>query len=203
MVVMNANKVNPENLAVVLWGIHLNKLMDGPITALLTLDCDWSVHKFIEVNFSKENNQIFRNDFDCIHYNLCKISSQIIERKIFAPHEFLELDSITSYSTVASPTTNYLSRIPVPRPWARWRWVRCWAPASVSRTWRRKRRWVAGNATASGAGSLSRPAVGTGRPTAPAARCSHTGNCYKKYDQLLAAHKQALVTRITMSGKRS
>ena len=27
--------------------------MGGPITALQTLDCDWSLHKFIEMNFSK------------------------------------------------------------------------------------------------------------------------------------------------------
>ena len=40
---MNVIKVIPENLVVV----------DGPITALQTLDCDWSVHKFTEVNFSK------------------------------------------------------------------------------------------------------------------------------------------------------
>ena len=47
--------VNSENLVVVrlLLEIHLYKLMDGPITALQTLDCDWSVHLFIEVNFSK------------------------------------------------------------------------------------------------------------------------------------------------------
>ena len=63
---------------------------------LQTLDCDWSVHNFIEVNFSKltDNNQIFRNDFDCIHYNLCKISSQTIECKIFAPYDFLEMNSV-------------------------------------------------------------------------------------------------------------
>ena len=80
---MNANKVNPENLDAVryLWEIHLYKLMDGPITALDMLDCDWSVqdvlsHKFIEVIFSKlnDNNQFFRNEFDCIVYHLCKIS---------------------------------------------------------------------------------------------------------------------------------
>ena len=54
--------------------------MDGPITALQTLDCDWFVHEFVEVNFSNltDNNQIFRNDFDSIHDYLCKISSQII-----------------------------------------------------------------------------------------------------------------------------
>ena len=51
--------------------------MDEPITELQTLDCDWSVHKFIDVNFLKltDNYQIFRNDvFDCIHYHLCKTS---------------------------------------------------------------------------------------------------------------------------------
>ena len=74
-VLINANKVSPENLVVVrsLWENHLHKLMGGPITALQTLDCDWSVHKFIEVNFWKltVGNQIFKNDFVCIHYHLC------------------------------------------------------------------------------------------------------------------------------------
>ena len=79
--------------------------MDGPITALQTLDCDWSVHKFTELNFSEltDNNQIFRNDFDWIHYHLCKISSQIIECKFFAPCDFLEIElSITTHSMIWS-----------------------------------------------------------------------------------------------------
>ena len=61
--------------------------MDGLIIALQMLDCDWSVFKFIEVNFLKltDNNQIFRNDFYCIHYHLRKISSQIIKCKMYAP----------------------------------------------------------------------------------------------------------------------
>ena len=56
---------------------------------------DWFDHKFIDVNFSKftDANQIFRNDFDCIHYHLCTISSRIIECKDFAPYNFLEIDS--------------------------------------------------------------------------------------------------------------
>ena len=70
--------------------------MGGPITALQTLDCDRSPHKFIEVNFSKltDNNRIFMNDFFGIHYHLCKISSQIIEGKIFAPYDFLGMNSL-------------------------------------------------------------------------------------------------------------
>ena len=50
----------------------------------------------MEANFSKltDNNQIFRNDFDCIHYQLCKISSEIFECKIIAPYDFLEMNSI-------------------------------------------------------------------------------------------------------------
>ena len=77
--------------------------MDWPITALQTLDCDWSVHKFIEMNFVKltDNNQIFINEFDCIHYHLCEISSQIIEYKTFAPCDFLEMNSVTINSMVA------------------------------------------------------------------------------------------------------
>ena len=47
--------------------------------------CHWSVHKFIEVNFSKltDCNQIFRNEFVSIHYHLGEISCQIIECKFF------------------------------------------------------------------------------------------------------------------------
>ena len=78
--------------------------MDGPITALQMLDCDWSVDKFIEVNFSKltDNDQIFRNDFDCIRH-FCKISSQINECKILAPYDFLKNElSITTYSMISS-----------------------------------------------------------------------------------------------------
>ena len=76
--------------------------MDGPITALQTHDSDWSVHKFIEVNFLKltDNNQIFRNDLNCFHYHLCTISSQIIECQIFSPYDFLKMNSITAYSMV-------------------------------------------------------------------------------------------------------
>ena len=56
-------------------------------------------HRVIEVNFSKltNNNRIFRNDFNCIHYHLCKIY-QIIECTIFAPYEL----SITNYSMGSS-----------------------------------------------------------------------------------------------------
>ena len=62
--------------------------MEQPITALQTPDCDWLLHSFIEVNFSKltDCNQIFRKDFIGIHYHLCKIWSQIIEGIIFAPY---------------------------------------------------------------------------------------------------------------------
>ena len=78
---MNAIKVIPENLVasclLTLRNSPLYKLMEGPITALQKLDCDWFLHNFIEVNFSKltNSNQMFRNDFVRIHYNLCKISS--------------------------------------------------------------------------------------------------------------------------------
>ena len=79
---MNAIIVNPENLVVVrqLSEIHLNKLTD---TVERLKCCDWSVHNFIEVNFSKltDSNQIFRIDFVNIHYHLGEISCQIIECK--------------------------------------------------------------------------------------------------------------------------
>ena len=91
-------EVNQKNLVAVrkLCEIPLYKRLDGPITTLQMLDCDWSIHKFVEANFSKltDNNHIFRNDFDSIHYDLCKISSPIIECKILAPYDFLEINSL-------------------------------------------------------------------------------------------------------------
>ena len=71
--------------------------MGEPITALQTLDCDWSPHKFIEENFSKltDSNQIFTLDFVCIHYHPCEISPQIIECEIFAPYDFFEMNSLS------------------------------------------------------------------------------------------------------------
>ena len=76
---MNANKVNPENLAA------LRFLTENFGCCKRLKCCDWSPHKFIKVNFSKlkESNLIFRIYFDGIHYNLCEISCQIIERKFF------------------------------------------------------------------------------------------------------------------------
>ena len=49
--------------------------------------------RFIGVNFSKltHNNQIFRNDFVCNHYHLCKFSAQTIECNIFTPYDFILL----------------------------------------------------------------------------------------------------------------
>ena len=69
-------------LKIWLWSVDFEKFtfitLDGTITALQTLDCDWSPHNFIEVNFSKltDSNQIFRIDFDCIHFqmqNFCSL----------------------------------------------------------------------------------------------------------------------------------
>ena len=83
---MNANKAFHKKFIAVrqLWEIYLNRLICGPVTAFQTLGCDWSLYKFIEVNLSKltHNNQIFKNDFICIHYHLCKTLSQITECKI-------------------------------------------------------------------------------------------------------------------------
>ena len=55
-----------------LWKIHLYKLMEAPIKVERLKCCDWSVHKFIEVNFSKltDSNQIVRIDFVSIHMHL-------------------------------------------------------------------------------------------------------------------------------------
>ena len=81
--------VNFEKLtSISLWG--------GKITALQTLDCDWSVHKFIEVNISEltDSNQILRNYFVCIHYHICEISSQITECKISASYDIIEINSL-------------------------------------------------------------------------------------------------------------
>ena len=63
--------------------------MRAPITALQTLECDWSVHKFIEVNFSKltDNHQIIRNDFvawiiTSVKYHLKLLSAKFLLRMI-------------------------------------------------------------------------------------------------------------------------
>ena len=71
--------------------------MDQPISDLQTPHRDWLLHKFIEVNFSKltDSNQSFMNDFVCLHFHLCKISSQIIECIIF-PHYELSITTIYS-----------------------------------------------------------------------------------------------------------
>ena len=59
--------------------------MDGPITVERLKCCDWSVHKFLEENFSKltDSSQIFWIGFVSIHYHLGEISCHIIECKIF------------------------------------------------------------------------------------------------------------------------
>ena len=86
---MKVNKVIPENLVAVLylWEIYFYKSMAQPITALQTPDCDWLRLWFIEVNFSKltDSNQIFKNDFVCLYYHLCKISTQINKCNIILP----------------------------------------------------------------------------------------------------------------------
>ena len=95
---MNANKVNPENLVAVrlLWEIHLYKLIDGPITALQTLDCDWSVHKFIflQVNGQQPNFQ----EWLWLH-SLSPLQNIISNCwvKIFAHYDFLEINSLYNY----------------------------------------------------------------------------------------------------------
>ena len=69
---MKANKVIPEDLVNVrqLWEIYLNKPMEQPITALQTPDCDWLLHRFVQVNFSKltESNKIFEEWFVLMNY---------------------------------------------------------------------------------------------------------------------------------------
>ena len=85
---MKTNKIIPVKLVVLFASTlrnHFHKRVEGPITVERLKGCDWSLNKFIEVNFSKltDSDQIFRNDFVFIHYDLCKISPQIIECKIF------------------------------------------------------------------------------------------------------------------------
>ena len=48
--------------------------------------------KLVEVNFSKlmDRNQIFWNDFVCLYYHFCKISTQINECNFFYPYDFLQ-----------------------------------------------------------------------------------------------------------------
>ena len=97
--VIRANEFIPENLVALhqLREIYLYKIMEQPITALQTLDCDLLLHWFIEVNFSKltDSNQIFRNDFVGLQYHLCKISSKIIECISFM-NFFMQLCIITT-----------------------------------------------------------------------------------------------------------
>ena len=38
-----------------------------------------------------DGNQIFRNDFVCIYYNLWKLSTLIIKCIIFVPYDFMQL----------------------------------------------------------------------------------------------------------------
>ena len=67
------------------WEIHFYKRMDGPITALQTLECDRSVHKFIEVNFSNltESNQIFNNDFVAFIITSVKYHLKLLSANFF------------------------------------------------------------------------------------------------------------------------
>ena len=87
-------QISPARLPLI---FNSDKLTDGPaiLSAILAqhFKC-CTVHRFIEMYFSKltNNNQIFRNDFDCIHHHLCKISCQIIECKIFDPYDFLQMN---------------------------------------------------------------------------------------------------------------
>ena len=48
--------------------------------------------QYIDVNFSKltDCNQVFRNNFLCIHYLISKISTQIIKCKNFAPDKLFK-----------------------------------------------------------------------------------------------------------------
>ena len=71
-----------------IWWLCVNfenvyKLVEGPITVERLKCCDWSQYKLVERNFSKlmHSNQIFRKDFVCIQYHLCKISPEIMECK--------------------------------------------------------------------------------------------------------------------------
>ena len=68
-----------------IWFLSVNiekfELIDGPITVERLKCCDWSVHKFTEVNFSKltDSNQIFRIHFVSIHCHLGEFSRSIIK----------------------------------------------------------------------------------------------------------------------------
>ena len=106
---MTENKAIPQNFAVVLLILQkLTSINVAPYQAQLSLtfgcdwshapyqsqlsltsDCDWSHAAFIKVNFSKltQKNQILRNYFVFTHYDLCKISANITECKMFATYE--------------------------------------------------------------------------------------------------------------------
>ena len=61
--------------------------------ASINLPSSWALPdgRFIGANFSKltHNNQIFRNNFVCDHYHICKLSAKTIECKIFTPYDFI------------------------------------------------------------------------------------------------------------------
>ena len=82
---------------VISWKDYLNKFIEGPITVERSKCCDWSLDKFMQVNFSKlsNSNQIFRNNFVCILYHLCENRAHNVESKIF----YLEW---TLYNTIYS-----------------------------------------------------------------------------------------------------
>ena len=66
--------------------VNFEKFTSIPITVGCLEGCDWLLHRFKEVNFSKlaDSNQIFRNYFVYLHDHLCEISLEIIGCIIFA-----------------------------------------------------------------------------------------------------------------------
>ena len=78
--------------------------MDGPITVERLKCCDWSVHEFIEVNFSKlaDSNQIFRIGFVSIQYQLGEISLKKVY-KVFYGQEPPSGESSTTECRINYP----------------------------------------------------------------------------------------------------
>ena len=74
------------------WSFY--KFIEEPITVMWLKRCDWSCYKFIEVNFSKlkDSNQIFRNEFVCIHASV-KFQLKLLSVKFLPLNEL----SITIY----------------------------------------------------------------------------------------------------------
>ena len=66
--------------------------MEQPISVGCLESCDWLLHRFIDVNFSKlmDSNQIFRNNFISLYFILVKFQFKLISAIFFSLYDFLQ-----------------------------------------------------------------------------------------------------------------